>query len=162
MSAHAPERGRGRRVLLYLAAGFAVLAVGWVLAVGAVYAIGGVLSVEVHERTEGIDLYLPLPAAAVDATLSLAAPFCWRPGGAHHLGRLGIAAEEWLPQARQILAALERSPDATLVTVEDGPTRVRVAKKGSRLHVEVDDPDVHVRVALPARLLTRAAAQLGC
>jgi hypothetical protein len=53
--------------------------------------------------------------------------------------------------------ALENSPDAVLVKVEDGLDRVEVAKRGQTLVVDVWSPASTVHVTLPAHLLSHLA-----
>lgn len=47
------------------------------------------------------------------------------------------------------LEALEASPDAVFVAVDEPGTRVRIAKKNGRILVEVDDDGERVRLSIP-------------
>lgn len=146
---------RGRKRLWMLVGVLAVLVVGVPLVIAAPVATGmvdpGLVTVRVHEKSEGFRLYIPVPALVVDAGLRSAVAA----GGLHEMERLPEEARQWMPMARAAVEALVEAPDATLVEVEDGEEHVLVAKRGGRLIVEVRSPDADVDVAVPARLALR-------
>ncbi len=150
---------RGKRFLTVVGALAGVVVLGWVLLIGAVYAWGGVVTVQVRDAEEGLNLYLPVPVALVDVAVVT---------GRQVVGReeidkfLEIHAQvgDWQPVLRDLLEALDDCPDATLVEVEDGTTLVRVVKEGRALKIEVTDPDISIRVSLPTRALKRTVGRL--
>jgi len=146
-----------KKLLTFFAAGFAVLILSWVVLIGAVYAWGGVMTVHVQDRNEGLNLYLPVPIAVVDAAMAT---------GGLVLPReqlLGIDADlgEWEPMFRGIVEALDDCPDVTLVEVQTGSEHVKVYKENGVLKVDVDEDDVRVRVSVPTRAIERNAKRLA-
>ncbi len=146
-----------KKILTFVAAGFAVLVLSWVVLIGAVYAWGGVMTVQVQDRDEGVNLYLPLPIAVVDAALIT--------GGLmlpdERLLELDVDLGQWEPMLRSLVEALDDCPDVTLVEVQDGSEHVKVYKEHGVLKVEVDQDDVRIRVAVPTRAVERNAKRLA-
>ncbi len=146
-----------KKILTFVAAGFAVLILSWVVLIGAVYAWGGVMTVQVQDRDEGVNLYLPLPIAVVDAALIT--------GGLmlpdERLLELDVDLGQWEPMLRSLVEALDDCPDVTLVEVQDGSEHVKVYKEHGVLKVEVDQDDVRIRVAVPTRAVERNAKRLA-
>jgi hypothetical protein len=146
-----------KKTLTFVAAGFAVLILSWVVLIGAVYAWGGVMTVQVQDRNEGVNLYLPLPIAMVDAALVT--------GGLmlpdERLLELDVDLGQWEPMLRSVIEALDDCPDFTLVEVQDGSEHVKVYKEHGVLKVEVDQDDVRIRVAVPTRAVERNAKRLA-
>lgn len=146
-----------KRFLIITSAVFAVVILSWVALIGAVYAWGGVATVRVQDREEGVNLYVPVPMALVDAavtTSGLVIP------EAEWLD-LDVELGEWGPMARAILQELDDLPDCTLVEVEDGMTTVKISKEGGALKVLVDDEDVHVKVSVPMRSARRTLGKVA-
>lgn len=146
-----------KKFLTFFAVGFAVLILSWVVLIGAVYAWGGVMTVQVQDRNEGFNLYLPVPVAVVDAAMAT--------GGmvlpSERLLDIDVDLGEWEPMVRGIVEALDDCPDVTLVEVQDGSAHVRVYKEHGVLKVDVDEDDVRVRVAVPTRAIERNAKRIA-
>lgn len=115
---------------------------------GTVAATGTVM-VEVHDRAEGMHLWIPVPALLLDIAL-FAAPL--------------VMPEDALDEARAELApyadgleafveALEDMPSGVLVEVDSPTEHVRVSKDGGKLRIDVDSPDAEVHVSVPVRIL---------
>lgn len=167
----------GRKILIVGAALALVTVLGWAVLIGTAYALGGVLTVELHDRHEGLDLYLPVPMAALDLAAAAAGLGVERHGvhlaglgagfgslavdGAH-LGGVGGLEElgEIGAVVAELLTVLDDVPDVTLVEVVDGRDHVTVSKRGGDLIVEVDEPDLSVRVSIPTRGARRLAARI--
>lgn len=146
-----------KRFLIIVSAAFAVLILSWVALIGAVYAWGGVATVRVQDRQEGVNLYVPVPMALVDAavtTSSFVVP-------EEEWLDLDVELGEWGPMLHAMLDELDKLPDCTLVEVEDGPTHVRVFKEGGALKVQVDDEEVHVKVSVPMRSARRTLRKVA-
>ena len=146
-----------KKFLTFFAAGFAVLILSWVVLIGAVYAWGGVMTVHVQDRNEGINLYLPVPLAVVDAavaTTGFVVP-------SEELFDIDVELGEWEPMVRGLVEALDDCPDVTLVEVEDASLHVKVYKEHGVLKVDVDEDDVRVRVSVPTRAVERNAKRLA-
>jgi hypothetical protein len=141
---------RWQKVLTIGAAAVTVMILGWVIFVGAVYATSGVISIRIHERESGLDVYLPLPATMVEGIVI---------SGTHvagaELAELHSEIGEWAPMVRGLLEVLEESPDATFVEVRDGHEYVLVTKRGGTMRVEVDTDDVFVEVSAPIHMVRR-------
>lgn len=152
---------RGQRFLTYAGAAIGVAIMGWVVLIAGIYLFGGVATVSVVEHEEGINLHLPIPMALVHAAAATT-----------HVVFLddildeievdtGGHLEEWGPTALAIVEMLGDVPNGTtLVSVEDGDERVRVAKERGKFRVEVDSPDVTVRVAVPVRSVERLVREI--
>lgn len=150
--------GRLARVLTALAVAFAVTFVGTGVALAATVMSTGVVTVSVQEEgPEGHRMFVPVPALALDLGLAIAALAI----PAEELERVREEARPFAPALGQIARELERCPDATLVEMVSDRESVRVVKRGAGFVIDVDSPDGQVRVALPARSLTKVAAFLG-
>lgn len=112
------------------------------------------LTVRVKEATSDLDLAISCPGAIALLVLPLVPTDALREAGAE--------IERAAPIVHTVLAELKRSPDFTLVSVEECGERVNVHKRGGSLLVEVDDGDTSVRVKLPLKtaefVLSRLAA----
>ncbi len=153
------EMSRGKRLLIVVGALAGVVVLGWVLLIGAVYAWGGVVTVQIRDTEEGLNLYLPVPVALVDvavATGRQVVSYC----EIDELLEVQADLREWQPFLGALLEALDESPDFTLVEVEDGTAHVRVVKKGRSLIIEVSESDLSLRVSLPTRALKRTVGRL--
>lgn len=147
---------RGQRVLWTLIGSGAVIAFCVVFLLVAPVASGmvdpGFATVRVHEKSEGFSLYIPVPAALLNAGLSTVAVS----GVFDQIDPLPPEAAKYAGVARAMLAELIDGPDATLVEVRDGEEHVVVAKRHGRFIVQVRSPDADVDVSVPARLALRA------
>jgi hypothetical protein len=102
----------------------------------------GMLSVRVHEAC-GPDIAISVPGAVVLCVMPLIPDQALREAGAE--------IERAAPIVHAVLAELARSPDFTIVRVEEAGERVNVHKQGRNLLVEVDDGDTSVHVKLPLK-----------
>jgi len=145
-----------KRFLIVVSACFAVLILSWVALIGAVYAWGGVATVRVQDREEGVNLYVPVPMALVDAAVTTSGFVIpeeeWLD--------LDVELGEWGPMVHAMLEELDELPDCILVEVEDGSTSVRVSKQGGALKVLVDEEDIHVKVSVPMRSARRTLSKV--
>lgn len=149
--------GRLARVLTALAVAVAVTFMGTGVALAATVMATGVVTVSVQEEgPEGHRIFVPVPALALDLGLGIAALAI----PAQELERMREEARPFAPALREMARELERCPDATLVEVVTDHESVRVVKRGSGFVIDVDAEDGQVRVALPARTLSRVAAFL--
>lgn len=146
-----------KRFLIVVSAVFGIVVLSWVALIGAVYAWGGVATVRVQDRDEGVNLYVPVPMALVDAavtTSSLVIP-------EEEWLDLDVELGEWGPMIHAMLEELDDLPDCTLVEVEDDFTHVRVYKEGGALRVLVNDDGVHVKVSVPMRSARRTLGKVA-
>jgi hypothetical protein len=158
MDSPAPKAmGRALKVLTALAVIVAVTFVCTGVALAATVMSTGLVTVSVQQDgPEGHRLFVPVPALALDLGLGIAAVAM----PADELERIREEARPFAPALRSVARELERCPDATLVEVVTDHESVRVVKRGSGFVIDVDAEDGQVRVALPARSLTRVAAFL--
>ncbi len=151
---------RIRRILIVTAAAFAFLVLGWATIIGAVLTAGGVATVQLHERSEGIRFFLPVPMAVVSATAATAGFIS--PVHADDLveidGDFDLA--EWEPFVDALFEGLEDCPDVTFVEVQDHGDHVKVAKRGGKIRVEVRDPDISLNISVPIRPIRRTVTAL--
>lgn len=143
---------RALKALLILFACGALVLTGSGVALAATVVQSGVMTVHVDDRSsDGVRLFLPVPAALIEVgvgTLPL-----WMPDD--ELAEVRRQLAPWQPALRAAARALEEAPSAVLVSVDSPSERVRVAKEGRSLTVDVHSPDTDVRVSLPAHTLTR-------
>ena len=153
-------QSRTRRFLIVCAAAVVFLILGWATIIGLLLAAGGVATVQLHERSEGIRLFLPVPMALVSATAATAGFLS--PMHADELIEIDgdLDLEEWEPFVDAILAGLEECPDVTFVEVIDHGDHVKVAKRGGKIRVEVRDPDLSLNVSVPIRPVRRTVTAL--
>jgi hypothetical protein len=118
---------------------------------------GGLMTVSVHEDgPDGVDLFIPVPAALVEVVIAVA-PVAIRLADHHHdldadLERAREELEVVLPALETLLDGLAEMPDAVLVEVEGAGEYVRVSKEGSSLVVLVEESGSRVAVRVPARV----------
>lgn len=113
----------------------------------------GTVTVEVDEqRADGTHLYLPVPALMFDLAV-FAAPMLI-PDDALVEVRREIAP--YRQGLQEMAESLEDMPSGVLVEVHSDNEQVRITKKGRTFHIQVQDGDTNVSVALPARLLSRS------
>jgi len=149
--------GRVARILIALAVAVAVTFLATGVALAATVMRTGVVTVSVQQDgPEGHRVFVPVPALALDLGLGLATVAL----PADELERIREEARPFAPMLRQLARELERCPDATLVEMVSDRESVRVVKRGGGFVIDVDAEDGQVRVALPARSLTRVAAFL--
>ena len=67
---------------------------------------------------------------------------------------------EWGPFVEALFEGLEECPDTTFVEVIDRDNVVRVAKARGKIRVEVRDPDLSLRVAVPIRPIRRTVTSI--
>ena len=151
---------RTRRILIVCAAAVAFLILGWATIIGLLLTVGGVATVQLHERSEGLSFYLPVPMAVVSATASTAGFLA--PMHSEDLIEIDgdLDLEEWEPFVDALFEGLEDCPDVTFVEVIDRGDHVRVAKRGGKIRVEVKDPDVSLKVSVPIRPMRRTVTAL--
>ncbi len=151
---------RSRKILIVGAAAIVFLVLGWATIIGIVLAVGGVATVNLVERTDGVRLFVPVPMAVVSATAATAGFLTPLHGDelVEIHGDLDLA--EWEPFVDALFEGLEECPDVTFVEVVDGGDQVRIAKRGRKLQVEVRDPEISLRVAVPIRPVRRTVTSL--
>lgn len=153
-------KSRLRRFLIVTAAAVAFLILGWATIITVLLTAGGVATVKLHEKTEGIRFYLPVPMAVVSATAATAGFFS--PVGADDLVEIDgdLDLGEWEPFVDALFEGLEECPDVTFVEVLDHGDHVKVAKRGGKIRVEVRDPEISLDVAVPIRPVRRTVSAL--
>lgn len=151
---------RSKRILLIAAAAVVFLIVSWAMIIGLVLTVGGVATVDLHERSEGVRIFVPVPMALVSATAATAGFLS--PVDHDELIEVhgDLQLEEWEPFVDALLAGLEECPDVTFVEVVDRGDTVRISKKGGKIRVEVRDPDMSLNVAVPIRPVRRTISGL--
>lgn len=119
---------------------------------GAAVAVTGFVTVEVHDKNEGINLYIPFPALLLDVAIMVAPMVI--PDEA-----LDEARREFAPYQEAVdsfASELEDIPSGVLVEFESDNEHVMVTKSWRSFSVDVQSEDADVKVKLPARLMSRA------
>ncbi|MEM6454370.1 MAG: hypothetical protein AAF772_04675 [Acidobacteriota bacterium] len=158
---HAPRRRRSP-FLRFLLICFLLVTVP-IVALGATAvtatAVGGLITVEVDEhQPNGTSIWLPIPAFLVDLA-TLGAPLVIPPEAHREIEQV---LGENQDNMREIIEGLVDGPDGVWVNARgsDGEV-VTIEKRRGALTITVDSPDADVRVAMPARLVRRAAGAVG-
>ncbi len=150
-----------QRVFAYIAASVGVLIFGWTVLIAGVYILGGVATVEIVERSEGIDLSLPIPMALIHAATTTSRVFFMDEILEEIEIETGGRFSEYAPAALGILEILDDVPNGTVfVSVQDGDESIRVSKERGKFRVQVDSPDVFVKVSVPTRSVRRIVGEI--
>ncbi len=113
----------------------------------------GFLIVRVDETSPEVHhVHLWLPATLASAGLALTPRA--------NLREAAEKAGPWMPVAREACRELERSPDFTLVEVEDTDQHVTIQKRGRDLEISVDGAAEKVFVSVPLVSIEDVARQL--
>jgi hypothetical protein len=145
-----------KRILLIAGLCLALIVVGWGTIFAALYASGGMVTVRIQDRSEDLNLYIPMPA--VVAMLAADASGAFIPQ--HELREFTDLAGDWKDSLSAVLDEIEDLPDVVLVEVEDGSEHVTVRKKGRSLEVVIHDRDLDVRVTFPVKLAQHTVKSL--
>jgi len=150
-----------QRFFTYAAATVGVLVLGWMVLIGAVFLVGGVATVQIVERNEGINLSLPIPMAIIHAAAATTEVlFLDEIIEEIEIDTHGRFAD-FAPMALGLLEALDDAPNGTVfVEVHDHQDHVRVLKSRGKIRVEVDTPDILIKVAVPTRSIKRIVRQI--
>lgn len=149
---------KGAKILLAIAATFAVLMIGSGMLLAASVARAGMLTVKVHEPgPAGTHVNLHIPAAVVTLGMDLMPLVLDDDVTAEIRADLG----ELRPAVAAALLDLEDVPDAVLVDVRDASERVRITKRGRSLEIHVVNPEGTFEITLPASLLGKIAREIA-
>jgi hypothetical protein len=136
-----------------VAGGVGTLLLGAALAGGAlVYDMGGVWVSVKAKKPGGENIRLVVPAAAGPVALWLAPK--------EKIREAAKDARPWLPAIKAAAEELRNCPDGPLVEVTNPKEKVRIAKQGGALVIDVDDPNETVHVSVPLKAVGIMAAQL--
>ncbi len=136
----------------------AVMLAGTGVALAAVVIHKGVVTVAIQDRSpDGVNLYLPVPAAFVELGVDALALFM----PDRERAALTRKIEPWRDSLHAVFQAIEDCPDAVLVSVESSRERVRIAKEGRSLEITVHDHDSDIRVSLPTDSFNRLLRSLS-
>ena len=114
----------------------------------------GVIRVDVDEHREGgSHVHFWVPAAAVPMAMHFVPK--------QHLKEATDHAAEFLPLVQIVTSELRNYPNTTFVDVEDGDDHVRVSTVGTKLQIDVVNPQENVHVAVPLSTVNDVAAQLA-
>ena len=114
----------------------------------------GAVSIRVRgKQPGGENVCLILPAAVAPVGVWLAPK--------KELRRAVNEAEPYMPALVAATDELARCPDFTLVEVNNPREKVRIAKQGDHLVIDVDDPNETVHVSVPLEAARLVAAQLA-
>lgn len=144
---------RGLKIFVGIAVGFAVLLLGSGLLIAGTIAATGLVTVNVHDKTEGTHVFLPVPAVALYLGLDLL-PLVMDDADLADMRRdLG----DWGPFVAATVQGLADCPDGVLVDVRDRDETVRIVKEGRSFEIHVRNRDESVDISVPARVFTKVA-----
>jgi hypothetical protein len=113
----------------------------------------GVIRVDVDEHKDGgSHVHFWVPAAAVPMAMHLVPR--------EHLREASEQADEFAPLLQMVTSELRKYPNTTFVEVEDGDQHVKISTVGSRIQIDVEDPEENVHLAVPLSTVNDIAQQL--
>ena len=156
---------RTAKILAILVGAALVLVMGTGIMVAGTVVTSGLATVSIHEEgPDGLDLYIPVPAGLIEASLSVA-PVVLRLLPDDHLAseldRVRADLDHMLPALEAVLAELGNLPDAVLVEVEGESEYVRVSKQGGSIRVVVEEGGDRVVVSIPTRVFRQVGGLLN-
>ena len=132
---------------------FKMFALTGTIVVAGLVADAGFVTVKVHEKKpDGTNLCLYVPAILATTGLRVVPE--------ERLARVAREAKDFLPALRVAAEELDRLPDGPLVEVTSPRERVRVAKEGGEIIIDVKTDKEDVYVAVPTRTLRKITRQL--
>ena len=147
----------GERLAMAIVLGGVFLAGSAAAAATYAWHAGGTFRIAVREvGPDGSNVSMRLPGALVNAAIALCpVPQAWNDG------EIDDALAAAVPVLEAVADHLGSMPDAILVDIKDGDTRVRIAKSGGSLTIRVRDPETFVEVDLPVKSVRSLASKLA-
>src|ERR1700719_1780477 len=128
--------------------------VGTTLAGAGIICSEGMISVNVETRQpEKHHVFVVAPAMLVPIAMHFVPK--------DRLGEQAREIQPWMSTIRAALDALGESDDITFVEVTEPDQKVRVAKSGGSIVVDVNDNDETVHVSTPIRAMSSAIEELA-
>jgi hypothetical protein len=144
---------RGAKIFIGIVVGFAILFLGSGLLVAGTIAATSLVTVSVHDKSEGTHVYLPVPAAALYLGMDLL-PLVMDDSDLIEMRRdMG----DWGPFVAATMRGLADCPDGVLVDIRDGEETVSIVKEGESFRIRVRNPNESVDISVPARMLSKVA-----
>jgi hypothetical protein len=137
---------------MILAAKVALAFTGTIAAAGAYTLHDGVAQVQVDDN-HGTHVHIWAPAAIVPMALHVVPN--------RELRKFPHEAQQAIPLLRVLTHELEKYPDTEFVEVRDSDTHVRVRTVGSKVVVDVVDPENKVHVVCPLAMIQEVVESLG-
>jgi len=114
----------------------------------------GTIRVDVDEHREGgAHVHVWAPAAVVPMALHFVPD--------DKIREVTERANEWAPLARIAAKELRKYPNTTFVEVEDGEDHVKVSTVGTKIQVDVTNPNENVHVTVPLAMVEDVIAQIA-
>ncbi|HKD62843.1 MAG TPA: hypothetical protein VKB40_02310 [Candidatus Acidoferrales bacterium] len=127
---------------------------GTVLAGAGIICSEGMISVNVETRSpEKHHVFVVAPAMLVPIAMHFIPK--------EHLADHTQEIQPWLPTIRASLDAVSEADDITFVEVNEPGQKVRVAKSGGSIVVDLNDNDETVHVSTPIRAMSSAIEELA-
>jgi hypothetical protein len=137
---------------MILAAKVALAFTGTIAAAGMYTFHDGIAQVQVDDH-HGTHVHIWAPAAIVPIALHVVPK--------RELRKFPHDAQQAIPTLRVLAKELEKYPNSEFVEVRDSETHVRVRTIGSKVVVDVVDPENNVHVACPLAMLQDMVDALG-
>ena len=144
---------------MILVAKVALAFAGTVAAAGAYTLHDGIAQVQVDDN-HGTHVHIWAPAAIVPMAMHVA-PLAMRVAPRHELHKLPREAQQAIPILRVLAKELENYPNTEFVEVRDRDTHVRVRTVGSKVVVDVVDPENNVHVVCPLAMIQDVVESLN-
>lgn len=130
-----------------------ILVAGTLVLGGALVYDAGAIRVRVQEKSPGGEhINLLVPAVAVPVALKFVPD--------EKLHEASAEIRPWLPAIKIAAEELAHCPDGPFVEVTSPHEKVRIAKRGGSLVIDVDDTDATVQVSFPVRVVSSVVQEL--
>jgi hypothetical protein len=137
-----------------------VLALGGTVAAAGAYTLhDGIAQVQVDDN-HGTHVHIWAPAAIVPMAMHVA-PLAMHFTPKHELHRFPREAQQAIPILRVLAKELQNYPNTEFVEVRDSDTHVRVRTVGSKVVVDVVDPENKVHVVCPLAMIQDVVESLN-
>ena len=144
---------------MILVAKVALAFAGTVAAAGAYTLHDGIAQVQVDDN-HGTHVHIWAPAAIVPMAMHVA-PIAMHFTPRHQMPKFPHEAQQAVPILRMLAQELENYPNTQFVEVRDSDTHVVVKTVGSKVVVDVVDPENKVHVVCPLALIRDVADSLN-
>ena len=140
-------------MLFKLGIAAAILSMGMMTMLGVAIHHAGFIVVDVHDKTKGERVFVPVPMLFVNLALDVVPD--------QRLARLSSRLQDKDEWVAAVTHELSECPDSTFVEIEGREDQILVAKKGGNIVIDVNSQDAEVHLRFPIRSTAKAVARIA-